>query len=175
IKGTEIKARFLPKIKAQDGSVGLYGLGIQHEFTEHLPAGNVFPVSISGVIGYTHLDGTYDFTDSNIIAGANQTLDMSLNSWVFQAVASTKLPIINFYGSLGYHTGKSNTDVLGTYTVQSGPFQQTYTDPFSIEEKTNGFRANLGAKLKLGFFRLNVDYTLAEFNNLSVGINFGFR
>lgn len=175
IKGTEIKARFLPKINTQDGTVGLYGLGIQHEFTEHLPDASIFPVSISGVIGYTHLDGTYDFTDSNIIAGANQTLDMSLNSWVFQAVASTKLPIINFYGGLGYISGNSNTDVLGTYIVESGPLQYTYTDPFSIKEKTNGFRANLGAKLKLGFFRLNADYTFAEFNNLSVGINFGFR
>ena len=88
---------------------------------------------------------------------------------------STKLPIINFYGGVGYISGKSETDILGTYIVKSGPFQQTIEDPFSLTKKTSGASANIGAKLKLGFFRLHADYTLAEFNSLSFGINFGFR
>ena len=90
-------------------------------------------------------------------------------------MASTKLPVINFYGSLGYMTGKSETDLLGTYTVTSGPFQTTYTDPFSVTKKASGATATLGTKLKLGFFRLHADYTLAEFNLLTVGVHFGFR
>jgi len=174
-KGTEIKARFFPKIDVDDVSAGLYGFGIQHEFTSHIPAERLFPLAISGVIGYTHLDATYDFSTTDIIVGENQRIDLAMNTWVFQAVASTKLPVINFYGGIGYMTGKSTTDVLGTYVVQSGPFQETYTDPFSVEADASGVRANIGTKLKLGFFRLNVDYTLAEFNNLTVGINFGFR
>ncbi|MFH6602119.1 DUF6588 family protein [Maribacter algicola] len=174
-KGTELKARFLPKINTEEAAIGLYGVGVQHEFTQHLPAEKLFPVAISGVIGYTHLDGTYDFTSTNIIAGEDQRIDMKMNTWIFQAVVSTKLPIINFYGGLGYLSGKSTTDILGTYTVQSGPFQETYTDPFSLNKDAKGVRANIGAKLKLGFFRLHADYTLADFNSLSVGLNFGFR
>ncbi len=174
-RGTEVKARFLPKINTNEVAIGLYGIGLQHEFTQYLPAGKIFPVSISGLIGYTHLDGTYDFTNTDVIAGTDQRIDVVMNTWAFQAVVSTKLPIINFYGGIGYLTGKSNTDLLGTYQVQSGPFQQTYTDPFSIANDVNGIRANIGAKLKLGFFRLNADYTLADFNSLSVGINFGLR
>lgn len=174
-KGTEVKARFFPKINTDDIAAGLYGFGIQHEFTSHLPAEKLFPLAISGVIGFTHLDATYDFSNTDIIAGENQRIDVAMNTWVFQAVASTKLPVINFYGGIGYMTGKSSTDILGTYIVQSGPFQETYTDPFSVEQDASGVRANIGTKLKLGFFRLNVDYTLAEFNNLTVGVNFGFR
>lgn len=175
IKGTELKARFLPKIDTDEVALGLYGFGIQHDFTKHLPADKLLPVAISGVIGYTHLDGTYDFTNTNIIDGSDQRIDAKINTWVFQAVVSTRLPVINFYGGLGYITGKSKTDVLGTYIVQSGPFIDTYTDPFSLRKDVSGVTGNIGAKLKLGFFRLNVDYTLAEFNNLSLGINFGFR
>ncbi|WP_411031298.1 DUF6588 family protein [Spongiimicrobium sp. 3-5] len=175
IKGTEIKVRFLPKINTDNVDVGLYGFGIQHDFTKHLPADKVLPVAISAVIGYTHLDGTYDFSDTDIIAGQNQRIDTEINTWVFQAVVSTRLPVINFYGGLGYLTGKSKTDILGTYIVQSGPFQETYTDPFSLSEDASGVTANLGTKLKLGFFRINVDYTIAEFNSLSLGLNFGFR
>ncbi|MCJ7467134.1 MAG: hypothetical protein MUO53_10635, partial [Maribacter sp.] len=174
-KGTEVKARFLPKINTNEVAIGLYGFGVQHEFTQYLPAEKLFPVSISGLIGYTHLDGTYDFTNTNVVAGENQRIDVVMNTWVFQAVVSTKLPIINFYGGLGYLTGNSTTDILGTYQVQSGPFQQSYTDPFSIAKAVKGIRANIGAKLKLGFFRLNADYTVADFNSLFVGLNFGFR
>lgn len=177
VHGTEIKARFFPKINAEGGSYGLYGFGLQHEFTHHLAplVQKRFPVRLSAVIGYTKLDATYDFTNSSIIAGSDQKIDIDMSSWVFQAVASTKLPVINFYAGIGYMTGKSQTDILGTYTVQSGPFQQTYEDPFSLNHEAKGVRANLGAKLKLGFFRLNFDYTIAEFNTLSAGINFGMR
>jgi len=175
IKCTELKARFLPKINTDDFGMSMYGFGIQHEFTKHLPADKVLPVAISGVIGYTHLDASYDFTNTSIIAGQDQRLEIDTNTWVFQAVVSTRLPIINFYGGLGYLSGNSTTDVLGTYIVQSGPIQETYVDPFSIDKDASGVTANIGAKLKLGFFRLHADYTLAEFDTFSFGINFGFR
>ena len=175
IKGTEVKARFLPKINADDAEISFYGFGLQHEFTKHLPADKVLPVAISAVIGYTRFNGNYDFTDTNVIAGENQRFEMDINSWIFQAVASTKLPVINFYGGLGYITGKAETDILGTYIVEEGPFQTTYIDPFSVDEDASGIIGNVGAKLKLGLFRFNVDYSLGEFNNLSVGLNFGFR
>ncbi|PCJ94434.1 MAG: hypothetical protein COA50_11775 [Flavobacteriaceae bacterium] len=175
IKGTEIKARFLPKINTDDVSIGLFGIGVQHEFTKHLPADKVLPIAISAVIGYTSLTGTYDFTNTDVIAGQDQKIDTKMTSLVFQAVVSTKLPIINFYGGIGYLTGKSETDILGTYIVQTGPFQQTYTDPFSLSKKVSGVVANVGTKLKLGFFRLNADYSIGQFNNLSFGVNFGFR
>ena len=175
IKGTEVKVRFLPKINTDDAEISFYGFGLQHDFTKHLPADKILPVAISAVIGYTHFDGNYDFSDTGAIAGDNQRFEMDINSWIFQAVVSTKLPIINFYGGLGYLTGKSETDILGTYVVQQGPFQTTYEDPFSVSEDASGVVGNIGMKLKLGFFRLNADYSLGEFNNLSFGINFGFR
>ena len=175
IKATELKARFLPKIKTNDFGMSMYGFGIQHEFTKHLPADKVLPIAISGVIGFTHLDASYDFTNTSIVAGQDQRLEIDANTWVFQAVVSTRLPIINFYGGLGYLSGKSTTDVLGTYTVQSGPIQETYVDPFAIVENASGVTANVGAKLKLGFFRLHADYVIAEFNTVSFGVSFGFR
>ena len=35
-------------------------------------------------------------------------------------------------------------------------------------------RTTLGANLKLGFFGINADYTIAEYDSASLGINFGF-
>ena len=175
IKGTEVKARFLPKISVKDGDASFYGFALQHEFTKHLPADKVIPVAISALIGYTHFDGTYDFSNTSFIDGSNQRFEASINSWIFQALVSTRLPIINFYGGLGYVTGKAETDLRGTYIVEAGPFQTTYTDPYSVENKASGIVGNIGTKLKLGFFRLHADYTLGQFNTLSIGLNFGIR
>ena len=176
IKGTEIKARFLPKMNFKDASVGLIGFGIQHDFTKLLPADKVLPVAISAVIGYTNVSGDYNLTNAKLIEGENQRIDASINTWVFSGVVSTKLPIINFYGGLGYVTGKSVTDILGTYRVTRGPFaSETYEDPFSITKKVSGVTGTIGTKLKLGFFRLNAEYNLGEFNTATVGVNFGFR
>ncbi|TLP77026.1 DUF6588 family protein [Maribacter sp. ACAM166] len=176
IKGTEIKARFLPKMEYEDASIGLIGFGIQHDFTKLLPADKVLPVAISAVIGYTSISGDYDLTNAALIEGENQRIEARINSWAFSGVVSTKLPIINFYGGLGYVSGKSVTNVLGTYRVTEGPFiSETYVDPFSITKKVSGVTGTIGTKLKVGFFRLNAEYNLGEFNTATVGVNFGFR
>ncbi len=175
MKGTEIKARFLPTIQTDDVEVGFYGLGVQHEFTSWLPARKLFPVAISGLIAYTHLDGSYDFSSTSIVQGENQLFENNTNTWLFQVIGSTKLPIFNVYGGIGYLSGTSTNSLKGTYRVQSGVITSpTLEDPFSIETKVAGLRGTLGAKLTLAFFRLHVDYTLAAYNGVSVGLNFGF-
>ncbi|WP_422860616.1 DUF6588 family protein [Flagellimonas sp. S174] len=177
IKGLEVKARFLPKIKFDDdANLGLFGAGLQYEFTKLLPADKVLPVAISAVIGYTNLSGEYDFTDTGVIDGSDQRLDASFRTWNFSAVVSTrKIPVINFYGGIGYITGSSDIDLLGTYEA-NGPFLPvTITDPFSVSQNASGVSANLGTKIKLGFFRFNAEYNLSEFSTFTFGLNFGFR
>ncbi|MDT0540444.1 DUF6588 family protein [Croceitalea sp. P059] len=177
IKGLEVKARFLPKIDTDDVQIGLFGAGLQYDFTKMLPADKLLPVAISAVIGYTNLNGEYDFTETGAIAGENQRIDANITTWNFSAVVSTrKIPVINFYGGLGYIVGKSETDLLGRYevaTVSGVPI--VYNDPFSITNDVSGVTANVGTKIKLGFFRINVDYNIAEFSTLTAGISFGFR
>ncbi|MEP5935786.1 MAG: DUF6588 family protein [Winogradskyella arenosi] len=52
---------------------------------------------------------------------------------------------------------------------------ETIVDPFSVSSKVSSVRGTLGAKLKVGFFRLNAEYHMSEYDAFSVGINFGFR
>jgi len=174
-RGTQIKARYFPKIETEDVKTGLYGFGIQQEFTAWLPKEKLFPVAISGLIAFTHLDGSYDFTDTNIVEGANQQVKTNINTFLFELIASTNFKILNAYGALGYLNGTSETDLLGTYVVTDGLlYSEEIIDPFSIEDKVSGFRTTLGANVKLGFFIINVDYTFAEFNSASLGLNFSF-
>lgn len=175
-KGIEIKARFVPKIDTEDVSLNMYGAGLQIEFTQWLPADKVFPVAISGLIAYTHLDAAYDLVNSTNVVGENKRIESDVNTWLFQLIASTKFPVINFYGGLGFINGKSETNLLGTYRVTNGIFTSSnIVDPFSLSSAVSSARGTIGTKLKLGFFRLNAEYHLSEFNAFSLGVNFGFR
>ncbi|GAA4958945.1 DUF6588 family protein [Algibacter aquimarinus] len=175
-KGIEVKARFVPKIDTDDVDFSMYGAGLQMEFTKWLPADKLLPVAISGLVAYTHLSGEYDLTDSSGIQGENQRLENDTNTWLFQLIASTKMPVINFYGGLGYIKGKSESDMLGTYRISNGIITtEDIVDPFFVSSDVSAVRGTIGTKLKLGFFRLNAEYHLSDFNAFSVGINFGFR
>ncbi|GAA4290364.1 DUF6588 family protein [Aestuariibaculum suncheonense] len=177
IKGIEVKARFMPEIKTDEVAFNMYGAGLQFEMTKWLPADKLLPVALSGLVAYTHLGASYDLTESSGVDGNNQRLENDTNTWLFQLIASTKLPVINFYGGVGYISGKSESDLLGTYIITTGPLSgsEAITDPFSVSSKVSGVRGTLGTKLKIGFFRFNAEYHLAEFNAFSVGLNFGFR
>jgi len=120
LKGTQIKGRYFPKINTDDVDLGMYGIGIQQDFTRMFPTHDIIPVAVSGLVAYTHLNGSYDFTDVNLVAGDNQQLETEVNTWLFQLIAGTKLKTINFYAALGYIKGDSTTDILGTYRVSDG-------------------------------------------------------
>ena len=174
--GIEVKARYVPKIETDEVNLSMYGAGIQLEFTEWLPADKLWPVALSALVAYNHIDGSYDLTESSGIDGENQRLENDTNTWLFQLVASTKLPVINLYGGIGYIKGKSESDLLGDYRVTNGPLiSETITDPFSVSSEVSSLRGTVGAKLKLGFFRLNAEYHISKFDAFSVGVNFGFR
>ncbi|WP_235835818.1 DUF6588 family protein [Cognatitamlana onchidii] len=174
--GFEVKARFVPKLNFDDVEFGMYGGALQAEFTKWLSHDIYMPVSISGLIAYTQVNTTYDLTNSSGIEGENQRVENATSTWLFQLLASTKLPIINFYGGLGFLSGTSDSDLKGTYIITDGSITaDPIIDPFSISSKVSDVRATLGTKLKLGFFRLNAEYHISDFNVFSVGLNFGFR
>ncbi len=173
--GTELKVRYFPEINYDDAKLGLYGIGIQQEFTRWLPVEKLWPVAVSGVLAYTHLNSSYNFTDSSVVEGENQRVETDINSILAEVVVSTRLKVINFYAAMGYLSAKSNSDLLGTFRVSNGIlFSEEIVDPFSVEEKYTGIRTTVGAKLQLGFFGLHADYTLAEFNSANVGLGFSF-
>ena len=174
-KATELKVRYFPKVKVEDVSLGIFGLGIQHEISKWLP--KKLPIAISGFIAYNNMNAGYKFSDEQIVEGIDSEFKLKQNSMLYQLQVSTKLKLINFYGGLGYLSGTSNFDILGTYEVINGTptteGNNVFYNPISLKHKVSGMRGTLGAKLKLGFFKLHADYSFSEFNTMTVGLHFG--
>ncbi len=174
-KGTEIKARYFPRVQYEDVEAELYGAGIQHEITSWLFPVDM-PVAISGIVAYTRMNGSYDFTRQNYVEGENQRVKTEMDTWLFSGIVSTNLPVVNFYGGLGYVSGSSNTAMLGTYVVrdeQSGYKIAEVEDPFTLDDEIAGMKASLGVSLKMGFVKLHADYSFQEYETLSAGLHFG--
>ncbi len=176
IKSTEIKLRFLPRVKAvQDAEIQLYGVAFQHEFTDWIFPLKRWPMRVSALLGYTNVKGFYDLGTTTGVTGFGQEVRLNSNSWILTSIASTKFPVLNFYGGLGYYFGSNDADLLGTYQIQNGPFaSDIVTDPISVKTKTNGIKATIGARVQYGVFKANLDYTLQNFSNLSLGLAFGW-
>ncbi|HIB37823.1 DUF6588 family protein [Mesonia sp.] len=174
VKGFEVKARFLPEVDYDGAKTKFYGAALQHEFTSWITGEKLLPIAISGLVGYNRIEASYEL-DQTTVQGVNQTINSEMNSWMFTAIASTKLPVINFYAGLGYVSGDATTYLEGSYTIDEGPLEgQTLVNPYSVTTEVGGVNATLGFKLKLAFFRLNASYSFQEYQNFNLGINFGY-
>ncbi|MCH2032455.1 MAG: hypothetical protein MK202_02955 [Tenacibaculum sp.] len=177
---TEAIVRFIPKVGQDDVKGSLLGFGLKKEITDWFGPMDKTPLHISLLASYTNMNVDYDIVDDNPtddIDIQNGKVDLDLNSYTIQAIASLNFPVINIYGGVGYSGGSSSLDMLGTYTVTyNGSLnQRTLTDPLNLDFDAGGFRSTIGARLSLGFFKLFADYTIQEYNSVNAGIAFSFR
>jgi hypothetical protein len=105
-------------------------------------------------------------------------------------IASVNLPVITFYGGLGYSKTRTLAGLKGHYptpvAVTTGP-DAPYAeyndsgiksgDDFEKIDVQNfsGLRANAGFRIKLSVFTVHADYTRALYNVLSAGVGISFR
>lgn len=176
-KGTEIKARYFPKMEYKDVEAGLFGAALQHEITSWLPGADLLPVAIAGLVGYTQMKGQYDFTAQEQVEGENQILKATMDSWIFTAIVSTKIPVFNVHGGIGYASGSSTTEMLGTYVMTDRDTGETIfivENPLKVKHEIGGLVGSLGISVKLGVLKLSADYNFQEYEVVKVGVHLGF-
>ena len=179
-KHTDIKVRYFPKTNFNNVEIGVFGVGLQHEFSDYLPFIKKAPfLHLSALAAYNKIDATYlpNLTaTSKPVASTDSKINYSINSYTVQAIASVKLPIVELYTSVGYSGGKSNVDFKGNYTASySNGSSATVSDPVSLSYAANGLSNTWGVRLNLAFFKIYADYTFAKYNGLGAGVAFSFR
>ncbi len=169
---SELSFRFFPKLKVGGVALGVFGFGLKHEVTKSVQSMEKWPLHISLFGAFTRLDADYDFQADGFVTGNSQKVDVYLNSWLIETLISTKFPVWNVYGSLGYANGRSNYALLGTYSIVTEQETLNFVDPFDVQGEISGFRTSLGTTVRLNRFKINLDYTFQGFNNLALGINY---
>ena len=201
--GTELKVRFIPKINIKNGNVSLFGVGLLHSIMQYVPGNKLLPFDVSLFAGYTKLMGNvpvdlqpdpglsaytapYDISTSF----NNQNLKINVQALNISAIASLNLPVITFYGGLGYCKTKTAIDLSGNFPIpvlvtpsNGAPFVQYNNTgikkgsdfPNMDINNFSGLRANIGFRIKLAVITIHADYTKAQYNVLTAGLGISFR
>lgn len=177
---SDIILRYVPKVGSDDIKGSLFGIGLKKEITSWFGPMDKTPLHVSLLATYSTMGVDYNIVDENPndnIEIENGKVDFDLNSYTVQAIASLNFPIINVYGGVGYTGGTSSLDMTGRYTLSYNASlnQRTLTNPLNLDSNASGFKATLGTRLSLGFFKIFADYTLQEYNAINAGIAFSFR
>lgn len=202
--GTELKFRFIPKIKIKDGDVSLWGIGLVHSILQYLPGNKLLPFDVSLFGGYTKLQANvpiglkpdpsvsqaYTTPYDPLTSFNDQNLKVSVQALNISAIASLNLPVIMFYGGLGYCKTKTTMDFSGNFPTpvlvvptSEAPFAQYNNSgvkkgsdfPNMDIKNFSGLRANIGLRIKLAVITIHADYTRAQYNVLTAGLGISFR
>jgi len=196
---TEIIGRFFPKTKipSTDARIGLWGIGVKHSVLQYFEAIDKIPIDVSVFGGFTKLsssvgisvqpmDGGDNLTDYDLTDFQDQSVEVTTQGYNISLIASTTLPIINVYGSLGYSSAQTDILIDGPIPI---PFYRPGIDPLapvvtdddvhsiSVMEIKNksGLRATIGARLKMAAITLHADYTYANYSVFTGGIGVSIR
>tara|TARA_B100001059_G_scaffold236195_1_gene285424 strand:+ start:23243 stop:24289 length:1047 start_codon:yes stop_codon:yes gene_type:complete len=186
---TDIKLRYVPTINYDSKVNGsLIGIGLQHDLTQYLGLISKLPFSISILGAYSKANVDYSIDNNNLsseISATNGLATYSLDTWTVQALGSLDFKILTFYAGFGYNSGTANFDVNGDYTLtydvedsngnSIATVNENISNPINLDFNSNGIRATLGTRLNISFFKIFADYTMQEYNTVSLGIAFSLR
>jgi len=195
---TDIIGRFVPELKYNNNGdemkLGLWGVGIKHNFMEWIPVLKDLPFSASVFGSYSEVSAQsqlsftpLDFNEQNVTVtftnNNDQFLKMKTKTSKFGLIVSKKIGILTVFGGIGQSTSDVTIDMIGKYpvitTVQGGGYAITDTDalydPIALRFESKNISMDAGLRLKLAFFSLFGSINKAEYTSYNTGVSLGFR
>lgn len=174
IKHTDIKLRILPKIDFGDGSVGMFGLGFQHDIAQWFKVMRWQHISLAVMGGFNNLTLRYDLNYDEPVTAGNEVV-FKLSGINIQAIASKEYyNVITIYGGLGYSRAGSQTQVLGVYPAEEVNYQLP-DNPIDLQYGNNSLNTTLGLTLKFLFVTVGVSHTIQKYHVTTVSTGISIR
>jgi len=186
---TDLRFRFSPAVSINNTEMKNWGVGVMHDIKQHIPGMKELPFSLSLLLAYssmtttTGLDGLYEVSATPGSGYAGQQGVAESTAFNAQLLISKSIPVLTFYGGLGYNSSTTTFSVKGNYYVdRTFPTEiplltpVTLVDPFKSEYSASGFRFTGGIRFKFGPMFINTDYTFFGGQGfLATGLGFTVR
>ncbi len=169
IKKTELLFRYMPPITYSDITSNYWGIGVKHDFKQYVPIVGKLPFDLSFLAAYSNFKSNYN---SYAYGEYERNLDFDIQAFNCNIILSKKVAFITAYAGAGYQHSTSSL-VLDGYSLPSddGGFTYVQDPPLNLSlGGVNGFKTNIGARLKFLLFTVHADYTVAEYNIFTIGV-----
>jgi hypothetical protein len=159
----------LPRGKFEIGTIGLWGVGLQHEVLQYIPIAKRIPLlNMSVVGGYTNYS-----MSKNLSGGGDKKLEWTTAAWNANLIAGLTTPfikILSVYAGAGIEGANSTLKMKGTY---AGIPEE---DPINLEMKSDpALRYLAGLRFKLSLITFNAEVTRSTFDTATIGFGLSFR
>jgi hypothetical protein len=162
---TELMLRFFPNSNFDKEKIGLFGFGIKHEISSHIP---LIPVNVAVQILYNQLNFEHNDTAPDKYGKIT-----SKNFAINVHASKTLIDLFTIYSGLQYES--SSMDFTYYFDDPSNFYPALGNQRQSVKiDGENHFRYTLGAAMKLGFFVINTDMNVASFTTFSLGLSLDF-
>lgn len=159
---TELMIRFYPSTQYDDIKVGLFGFGIKHDISSHIP---LFPIDLSVQLLYNHFGIEHDNGD------VEDYTDVKSNNIAFNVHASKNLASV-FIAYAGLQYESSSMDLEYYYEDPNNLYPELANKNHKLKiDGDNHFRFTLGGALKLGYFVMNADLNLTKLTTFTLGLS----
>ena len=179
---TDLSVRYMPNVGQNGVEVKLFGLAIKHDLLQHFKKEDSDKkglFSLAVLAGYTKLTG-YFTPQTSTFPGANQNASIAITNFDIEAIAGINFKIIEFYGGIGYNSGKTNFAVNGSYDISytdssNNTITKTITDPMNIDFTAGSMKTTIGTRLNLAFLKIFASYSLQKYNSFNAGVAISIR
>ena len=179
VKNTDLKVRYAAYSNS-DLDFDLLGFGLLHDVKQWIPGIKQVPIDISIFFGTTKLkaEQIIERTDADFLADGVATFESRATT--YQVLISKKLSFFTPYFGIGVNSVSSSIKIDGDYTLlevrDSNNDPYTFSDPVDLLFEGGGsIRSTIGFRLKLAIITLHTDYTIQNYNMLTVGLGLSVR
>lgn len=180
---SEVTLRYLPEYNRNRVYFSNYGIGFKHDILQYFTFLKKIPsLNVSAFGAYSIMSINYDIQSAERFRGINQITEFDITNYKFQILTSFNLKIIEFYGGIGISGGNSSFSINGEYELDyvvdgdsNTKFPIKISDPVKINYSIHELSKNFGFKFKFLFLHAFIDYTLQEYDVVTIGTSINFR
>ena len=180
---SEVTLRYLPEYNRNRVYFSNYGIGFKHDILQYFTFLKKIPsLNVSAFGAYSIMSINYDIQSAERFRGINQISEFDITNYKFQILTSFNLKIIEFYGGIGISGGNSSFSINGEYELDyvvdgdsNTKFPIKISDPVKINYSIHELSKNFGFKFKFLFLHAFIDYTLQEYDVVTIGTSINFR
>ena len=169
-KNTQLTIRYAPPIPIDDVAYLAYGVGLQHSISQYLNSEN--RVKLAAEATYSYINFNIAFNPISIPGTTLQSVDITANAFLFQAVASSRFNNLEPVAAFGISRSSFKYQLNG----EGETFLNFANDALDgLDETDTVLVGHLGLNVYIGDFSIQAITTFGRFVNGNLGLHYTFN